>query len=114
MLVAFEARRLAVWRRETARQPARGSETGSLGNEDDLPHVAALGEDAVRVAGAVERDLVGDDGLNRAVGKELLKRGDPGLERAAVVPEAQDVQADDRLGLAHLLDEVEAAEHRER
>ena len=39
---------------------------------------------------------------------------DPRLQRAAVVPQREHVQPDDRLGVAHLLDQVEAAEHAQR
>ena len=42
------------------------------------------------------------------------QRRDPRLERAAVLPQRQHVQPDDRLGRLHLLDQVEAAQHRQR
>ena len=43
----------------------------------------------------------------------LAQRGDPGLERAAIVPEPQHVQTDHGFGLLKLVEQVEAAQHRQ-
>ena len=65
----------------------------------------------MRLARAVERDGRVDDGGHRAVVDEAAERLDPRRQRPAVVPEALHVDADEGLGLAHLLEEVEAAHH---
>src|SRR5439155_6936778 len=86
----------------------------SSGDEHDLPDVAPLGDDPVRLGGAVERHLVGDDRPQRAVLEHLAQRRDERLERLAVVPQREQVQADDRLRGAHLVEPVKAAQPAQR
>src|SRR3954467_10559137 len=80
---------------EAERRPHQCASVPALGNEDHFADVAPLGEDAVRLAGAVERDLVGHDGLQGPVLEHLAQGCDPRLERPAVVPQREHVQADD-------------------
>ena len=68
----------------------------------------------MRLAGAVERDGRVDDGRDGAVVEEGGQRLDPWRQRAAVVPQALHVDPDERLRLAHLLEQVEAAHHPQR
>src|SRR5688572_3854127 len=64
------------------------------GDENHLADVAALGDHAVGVGGAVERERLGHHGLDRSVVDQLTQRLDPGIEGAGVLPQRQHVEAD--------------------
>src|SRR4051794_33440104 len=94
---------------ERAERHAIGQEPSSdlLGHQDDLAHVLTCGDDAMGLRCVGERHGGVDDRRDRAVGQGGRQRRDPRLERPAVVPQPQHVEPDHRLGVAHLLDEVE-------
>jgi hypothetical protein len=53
-------------------------------------------------------------GIDDAVGDGPRQRFDPRVQRAAIVPPRKHVQPDHCLGLLELLDQVEAAQHRQQ